>query len=100
MESGSFPQPNSKWSEQKNKLFENAIAIYDKDSPDRWRNIARFVGETTEEEVKKQYEILIDDINRIESDQVPLPNYKNHEESITENSIISNEEDRLQQLKL
>ncbi|KAL9378528.1 hypothetical protein Peur_029863 [Populus x canadensis] len=69
MGSSSFPQPNSNWSEQKNKLFENALAIYDKDSPDRWRNIAGFVGETTEEEVKKQYEILLDDIKRIESDQ-------------------------------
>ncbi|KAG6767934.1 hypothetical protein POTOM_026825 [Populus tomentosa] len=94
MGSSSFPLPNSNWSEQKNKLFENALAIYDKDSPDRWRNIARFVGETTEEEVKKQYEILLDDIKRIESDQVPLPNYKNHEESIKENSIMSNEGDR------
>lgn len=94
MGSSSFPQPNSNWSEQKNKLFENALAIYDKDSPDRWRNIAGFVGETTEEEVKKQYEILLDDIKRIESDQVPLPNYKNHEESIKENSNMSHEGDR------
>ncbi|KAB2036626.1 hypothetical protein ERO13_D03G014350v2 [Gossypium hirsutum] len=64
------------WSAEKNKLFENALAIYDEDVPQRWQQIAKLVGgTTTEQEVKKQYEILLDDIKRIESGKVPLPKY-------------------------
>ncbi|CAK7339571.1 unnamed protein product [Dovyalis caffra] len=77
MASSSFPQPSSNWSAEQNKLFETALAIYDKDSPDRWRSIAKMVQGATEEEVKRRYEILVDDIKSIESDKVPLPNYKN-----------------------
>ncbi|KAJ6353214.1 hypothetical protein OIU76_002264 [Salix suchowensis] len=64
-------QPNN------TKLFENALAKYDKDTADRWRTIAKLVGETTEEEVKRRYDILLEDLKSIESDKVPLPNYKN-----------------------
>ncbi|KAL5099437.1 hypothetical protein RYX36_003764, partial [Vicia faba] len=64
------------WTTKKNKLFENALAIYDKETSDRWYNIAMFVGGTTTEvEIKKQYEILQEDIKNIESGKVPLPAY-------------------------
>ncbi|KAK4351971.1 hypothetical protein RND71_027489 [Anisodus tanguticus] len=66
---------NSTWTHQQNKLFENALAIYDRDTPDRWRNLAKAVGGKTEEEVKNHYEKLVEDISRIESGNVPLPNY-------------------------
>ncbi|KVI06563.1 protein RADIALIS-like 5 [Cynara cardunculus var. scolymus] len=64
---------NSTW--RQNKLFENALAIYDKDTPDRWQNIAKATGKTVEE-VKRQYQLLVDDVEQIESDKVPLPSYK------------------------
>ncbi|GLU04445.1 hypothetical protein SLE2022_215910 [Rubroshorea leprosula] len=67
---------SSNWTPKQNKLFENALAIYDKDTPDRWQNLARAVGGKSVEEVKKHYEILVEDIRQIESGQVPLPNYK------------------------
>ena len=72
----SWPSYNSSWTEEQNKLFENALAIYDKDIPDRWQKIAKLVGGTSEQEVKRQYEILLDDIKRIESGKVPLPKYR------------------------
>ncbi|PHT32698.1 hypothetical protein CQW23_29035 [Capsicum baccatum] len=56
-------------------MFENALAIYDKDTPDRWSNVAKATGKT-EEEVKLQYEKLVEDIKNIEADLIPLPNYK------------------------
>ncbi|KAG4200159.1 hypothetical protein ERO13_A05G193601v2 [Gossypium hirsutum] len=59
-----------------NKLFENALVIYDKDTPDRWHNLARAVGGKTVEEVKLHYQNLVEDIQQIESGQVPLPPYK------------------------
>ncbi|GAY43076.1 hypothetical protein CUMW_071830 [Citrus unshiu] len=66
----------STWTAKQNKLFENALAIYDKDTPDRWRNLARAVGGKTVEEVKRHYEMLAEDVSRIEAGEIPLPDYK------------------------
>ncbi|KAM0970439.1 hypothetical protein FF1_018516 [Malus domestica] len=91
----SSPHSNSTWTAKQNKSFEIALATYDRETPDRWHNIARVVGGTTEEEVKRQYEILLADINRIESGKVPLPKYRKARES-----SITGEEKRLKALKL
>lgn len=72
----SSPDSNIAWTARQNKLFENALAIYYKETPDRWQNIAKVIGGTTAEEVKRQYEILLEDIKRIESGKVPLPKYE------------------------
>ncbi|VFQ67859.1 unnamed protein product [Cuscuta campestris] len=64
------------WSARENKAFEEALAVYDKNTPDRWYNVAKAVGGgKTEEEVKRHYQILVRDVNRIESGRVPFPNY-------------------------
>ncbi|GFY95855.1 hypothetical protein Acr_11g0001610 [Actinidia rufa] len=34
----------SMWTTKQNKLFENALAIYDRETPERWANIARGGG--------------------------------------------------------
>ncbi|XP_016471198.1 protein RADIALIS-like 4 [Nicotiana tabacum] len=66
------------WTPQQNKLFERALAHFDKDTPDRWQNVARAVGGgKSVDEVKRHYEILIEDLRRIESGLVPLPTYRN-----------------------
>lgn len=67
---------SSSWTPRQNKLFEKALAVYDKDTPDRWQNIARAVGGKSAEEVKRHYEILIEDLRHIESGNVPFPNYR------------------------
>ena len=67
---------SSKWSAQENKAFEKALAIYDQDTPDRWVNVARAIGGRTPEEVKRHYDILVEDIKYIESGKVPFPNYR------------------------
>lgn len=85
----SSPDSNSTWTAKQNKLFENALAIYDRETHDRWRKIAKIVGGKTEEEVKRQYEILEHDINCIESGKIPLPKYRKAGES-----NISNNEKR------
>lgn len=64
----------SSWTSRQNKLFEKAIAQYDKDTPDFWQNVARAVGKSTEE-VKRHYEMLVEDLKHIESGTIPLPNY-------------------------
>ncbi|KAF7828871.1 Protein RADIALIS-like 1 [Senna tora] len=64
----------SSWTPRQNKLFEQALALYDRETPDRWQNVARMVGKSVEE-VKRHYEILKEDIERIELGQVPFPHY-------------------------
>ncbi|CAA2994382.1 RADIALIS-like 3 [Olea europaea subsp. europaea] len=67
---------SSSWTPKQNKQFEEALARYDKDTPDRWHNIARAVGEKSADEVRRHYEALEKDIMKIETDQVPIPNYR------------------------
>ncbi|OAY57020.1 hypothetical protein MANES_02G064100v8 [Manihot esculenta] len=88
----SVQSQNSNWTLEQHKLFEDALAIYDKDTPDRWSNIAKAVGRTTEEEVKLQFEILVSDISDIESDKVPLPNYEDEGIIREETTTINNEQ--------
>ncbi|KAJ1403184.1 Homeobox-like domain superfamily, partial [Sesbania bispinosa] len=38
------------WSVKDNKSFERDLAVYDKDTPDRWYNVARAVGGKTPEQ--------------------------------------------------
>ncbi|KAG2391286.1 Protein RADIALIS-like 5 [Vigna angularis] len=77
---------SSSWTRMQNKQFESALAFYDQDTPDRWQNIARILGDKSVEEVKKHYEILVEDLRHIESGRVPIPSYKsthdqrNHQE--------------------
>ncbi|PON40883.1 Octamer-binding transcription factor [Parasponia andersonii] len=67
---------NSSWTPKQNKQFEKALAVYDKDTPDRWQNVAKAVGGKTPEEVKRHYDILVQDLMKIESDQFPTPDYR------------------------
>ncbi|XVE93635.1 hypothetical protein REPUB_Repub01dG0211100 [Reevesia pubescens] len=78
------------WTQKQNKLFEKALAQFDKDTPDRWHNVAKAVGGKTAEEVKKHYEILIEDLKHIESGRIPIPNYRS-----TSGSSNGNEDERL-----
>ncbi|KAF1865257.1 hypothetical protein Lal_00004631 [Lupinus albus] len=57
-------------------MFERALAKYDKDTPDRWHNVAKAVGGKSVEDVKRHYHLLLEDLTHIESGRVPIPNYK------------------------
>uniref|UniRef100_A0A7N0T3J0 Myb-like domain-containing protein n=1 Tax=Kalanchoe fedtschenkoi TaxID=63787 RepID=A0A7N0T3J0_KALFE len=89
MASSSMRGSGSKWTPAQNKMFEKALAIYDKETPDRWQNVARAVGGgKSAEEVKRHYDLLIEDLSHIESGRVPLPNYKS-------NSLLFKDQQRL-----
>ncbi|TVU20175.1 hypothetical protein EJB05_36373 [Eragrostis curvula] len=66
----------AQWTPKQNKLFEQALAVYDKDTPDRWSNIARAVGGKSAEEVRRYYELLVEDVKHIESGKVSFPAYR------------------------
>ncbi|XP_057794004.1 protein RADIALIS-like 3 [Salvia miltiorrhiza] len=76
MASSSLTSSRSSWTSKQNKQFEEALARYDKDTPERWHNIARAVGGKSADEVRRHYEVLVKDIMQIETDQVPIPNYR------------------------
>ncbi|CAM0944924.1 unnamed protein product [Alopecurus aequalis] len=58
---------SSSWTVKQNKVFERALATYDKDTPDRWQKVARAVGDgKSVEEVKRHYEELLKDLQHIE----------------------------------
>ncbi|KAE8694023.1 Protein RADIALIS-like 6 [Hibiscus syriacus] len=61
------------WTPKQNKTFETALAKYDRDTPDRWHNVAKAVGGKSAEEVKLHYDILVKDLKDIESGQYPYP---------------------------
>nr|ARU86437.1 RADIALIS-like [Orchis italica] len=65
----------STWTPKQNKLFERALVAYEEDTPNRWQKVARAVGGKSAEEVKLHYELLVEDLNHIESGHVPLPHY-------------------------
>uniref|UniRef100_A0A0E0CQD0 Uncharacterized protein n=1 Tax=Oryza meridionalis TaxID=40149 RepID=A0A0E0CQD0_9ORYZ len=59
---------SSSWTTKQNKVFERALAIYDRDTPDRWQNVARAVGGgKSVDDVKRHYEKLIKDVDHIDS---------------------------------
>lgn len=54
-------------------MFERALAVYDRDTPDRWHNVARYMGGVRSvEEVRRHYQLLVDDVAKIESGDVPF----------------------------
>ncbi|KAK3425366.1 hypothetical protein EUGRSUZ_F01887 [Eucalyptus grandis] len=70
------------WTREQNKRFEEALALYDENTPDRWQRVARAVGDgKSVEEVRRHYEVLVRDLVRIESGQIPLPNYRGSDQS-------------------
>ncbi|KAL1190280.1 Protein RADIALIS-like 1 [Cardamine amara subsp. amara] len=91
-------QSSGSWTAKQNKAFEQALATYDQDTPNRWYNVAKVVGGKTTEEVKRHYELLVQDINNIENGHVPFPNYKNN--GGCTNGRLTQEEKRMRNMRL
>ncbi|RZS22996.1 hypothetical protein BHM03_00055837 [Ensete ventricosum] len=66
---------SSSWTREQEKAFENALATHPEDCSDWWEKIAANVPGKSIEDVKNHYELLLEDINGIESGRVPLPCY-------------------------
>lgn len=79
--SGDESGGSSTWSREQDIMFENALATYSEDLSDRWEKIAADVAGKSLEEVKDHYELLVDDVNQIESGCVPLPRYNSSSSS-------------------
>lgn len=66
---------STNWTPEENKLFENALAVYDKDTPDRWHKVAEMIPGKTVADVIRQYKELEVDVCNIEAGLVPVPGY-------------------------
>ncbi|KAG0466612.1 hypothetical protein HPP92_017562 [Vanilla planifolia] len=64
------------WTTQENKLFENALAHYDRDTPDRWAKVAGMFPGKTVEDIISHYHDLEKDVSCIEAGLVPFPGYR------------------------
>ncbi|KAI5020554.1 protein RADIALIS-like 3 [Hordeum vulgare subsp. vulgare] len=85
------------WTPKQNKLFEQALAVHDRDTPDRWHNVARAVGSgKSADDVKRYYELLVHDITNIEAGKVPFPAYR----PPCPGPNVGYEADRLKHLKI
>ncbi|TKY47515.1 Transcription factor DIVARICATA [Spatholobus suberectus] len=65
----------TEWTREENKKFESALAIYDKDTPDRWLRVAAMLPGKTVDDVIKQYKELEEDVTEIEAGRIPVPGY-------------------------
>ncbi|CAA0830556.1 Duplicated homeodomain-like superfamily protein [Striga hermonthica] len=65
----------TKWTAEENKRFENALALFDKDTPDRWHNVASMIPGKTVSDVIRQYRELVEDVSDIEAGLIPIPGY-------------------------
>lgn len=65
----------TKWTPEENKMFENALAVYDKDTPDRWHKVAAMIPGKTVGDVIRQYRELEVDVSNIEAGLIPIPGY-------------------------
>ncbi|KAF8660426.1 hypothetical protein HU200_058010 [Digitaria exilis] len=69
------------WTREQEKAFENAVATLaaeegeEVDEDARWEKIAEAVEGKTADEVRRHYELLVEDIEGIEAGRVPLPTY-------------------------
>ncbi|KAF8081701.1 hypothetical protein N665_0870s0023 [Sinapis alba] len=65
----------SAWSREDDIAFERALANYTDESEEKWEKIAADVPGKSVEQIKEHYELLVEDVSRIESGCVPLPDY-------------------------
>lgn len=73
------------WTREEDKAFETALATVELVER-RWEGIAARVPARTVEEIKRHYELLVEDVKSIEEGKVELPRYGMGEEEERERS--------------
>ncbi|KAJ9544256.1 hypothetical protein OSB04_023963 [Centaurea solstitialis] len=66
---------DTEWTPQENKRFEDALALFDQETPDRWHNVAQLVPGKTVVDVINHYRKLEEDISEIEAGELVVPGY-------------------------
>ncbi|CAA6655106.1 unnamed protein product [Spirodela intermedia] len=63
------------WTHEENKQFENALAVFDERTPDRWQKVASMIPGKTADDVRRHYQVLENDVSHIEAGLFPPPGY-------------------------
>lgn len=63
------------WSQEENKVFEQALAALDRNDPERWERVALLLPGKTVADVMTHYDDLENDVCFIEAGLVPFPHY-------------------------
>ncbi|PIM98598.1 hypothetical protein CDL12_28918 [Handroanthus impetiginosus] len=63
------------WTKEENKMFENALAVFDERTPNRWFHVAAMIPGKSVYDVINQYKELVADVSDIEAGLVPIPGY-------------------------
>lgn len=70
------PAIEKPWTREEDKAFETALATVELvEGLRRWEGIAARVPARTVEEIKRHYELLVEDVKSIEEGRVELPRY-------------------------
>lgn len=66
---------NGNWTREENKLFEEALAEFDKDTADRWEKVAAYIPGKSATDVERHYRDLLKDVSEIEAGRFHCPSY-------------------------
>lgn len=80
----------TKWTPEENKQFENALALFDKETPDRWHNVARLIPGKTVSDVMNQYRKLEQDISDIEAGVLVVPHGHGYDATVMSLQWVAN----------
>ncbi|KAK1298674.1 Transcription factor DIVARICATA [Acorus calamus] len=69
---------SSSWTSQEDKLFENALAVHDRDTPDRWYKVAEMIPGKSADDVRRRYRELEVDVSDIEAGLIDIPSYSSN----------------------
>lgn len=69
------PKRSGNWTQEENKLFEDALAHFDRDTPDRWEMVAAMIPGKSVQDIITHYKDLEDDVSKIEAGRIPFPGY-------------------------
>lgn len=70
-----FGGGEANWTKDENMMFLSALAVYDKDTPDRWIKVAALIPRKSSQDVENKYREFLEDVTEIEAGQVSIPGY-------------------------
>ncbi|KAJ3668888.1 hypothetical protein LUZ60_010838 [Juncus effusus] len=77
------PKRSIGWTLEENKAFEEALARFDRDTPERWERVASYIPGKSVDDVIAHYRELENDVSFIEAGLVPFPQYYNSPSNFT-----------------
>ncbi|XP_039066121.1 transcription factor DIVARICATA-like [Hibiscus syriacus] len=65
----------TQWTRLEDKLFEDALVIFQEETSDRWQRVADRIPGKSAREVKEHFDVLVHDLYEIDAGRIEVPNY-------------------------